>query len=133
MKPSAHSHACEVAFADTDASGWMHFSNIFRYVEAAEHAFLKSRDVQVFDLKHGGWPRAQVSCNYQHPLRAGDRIVVLLEIERIGSSSLVWNFEILNPAGEIAAAGSMTTVHVNADGRPQKISTSVRAALERGL
>ena len=45
MDAPLHRHACEVAFGDTDASGWMHFPNIFRYFEAAEHTFLKSRGV----------------------------------------------------------------------------------------
>jgi acyl-CoA thioesterase FadM len=41
----------------------------------------------------------------------------------------MWNFEILNAAGEVAAFGSMTNVRVDREGRPQIISDEERAAL----
>ncbi|MEI8038870.1 MAG: acyl-CoA thioesterase [Verrucomicrobiota bacterium] len=134
MDAPLHRHACEVAFGDTDASGWMHFPNVFRYVEAAEHEFLKSRGILVFDRLAGGWPRAKVGCDYKRPLLAGDRIEVLLAIARLGTSSILWDFEILTADGEIAALGSITTVRVNHLGKPQLISDAERALLgERGL
>ena len=130
MDAPLHRHACEVAFGDTDASGWMHFPNIFRYVEAAEHEFLKSLGILVFDRLSGGWPRAKVGCDYKRPLLAGDRIEVLLKISRVGASSVLWDFEVLTAAGEIAALGSITTVRVNHLGKPQLISDAERALLE---
>ncbi|RPJ35690.1 MAG: acyl-CoA thioesterase [Verrucomicrobiaceae bacterium] len=129
MDAPLHRHACEVAFGDTDASGWMHFPNIFRYFEEAEHAFLKSRGILVFGREQGGWPRVKVSCDYKRPLLTGERIEVLLEISRIGASSLTWNFEVLTAAGELAAFGSVTTVRVNHEGKPQLITDAERAAL----
>lgn len=134
MDTPLYRHACEVAFGDTDASGWMHFPNIFRYVEAAEHAWLKARGILVFDRLLGGWPRARVACDYKRPLLAGDRIEVLLQITRVGASSVGWAFEILTAAGETAALGSITTVRVNHQGKPQLISETERTQLvERGL
>ncbi|MEO5913994.1 MAG: thioesterase family protein [Luteolibacter sp.] len=130
MENPLHCYACEVAFADTDASGWMHFPNVFRYVESAEHQFLRSRDVLVFDRAQGGWPRVKVTCDYKLPLLTGDRIGVHLSISRIGASSVTWDFEILNAAGETAAAGSMTTVRVDHLGKPQLISAAERQAFE---
>lgn len=123
-------YICEVAFGDTDASGWMHFPNVFRYVERAEHAFLRSRGVLVFDRSVGGWPRARVECDYKRPLQTGDAITVELAISRLGAASVTWNFEVLNAAGEIAATGGMTTVRVGNDGRPLEIPATERAALE---
>ena len=129
MDTPLHRHTCEIAFGDTDASGWMHFPNIFRYFEEAEHAFLKSRGVLVFDRAQGGWPRVKVSCDYKRPLLTGDRIEVLLKISRIGASSVTWDFEVLTISGELAAIGSVTTVRVNHEGKPQLISDEERAAL----
>jgi acyl-CoA thioester hydrolase len=133
MENPVHRQADEVAFGDTDASGWMHFPNIFRYVEAAEHAFLRDRGVLVFDRAAGGWPRVKVSCDYQKPLQCGDHIEVSLAITRVGTSSVTWDFEVANAAGETAAFGSMTTVRVDHTGRTQAISAAERAALERRL
>lgn len=122
-----------IAFGDTDASGWMHFPNIFRYVEHAEHDFLRSREIMVFDRAQGGWPRVKVSCEYKRPFLTGDRFEVLLAISRIGASSLVWDFEVLNANGEVAAFGSMTNVRVDHEGKPTLISEEDRGKLERGI
>jgi acyl-CoA thioester hydrolase len=125
MENLVHRQAGEVAFGDTDASGWMHFPNIFKYVEAAEHAFLRSRDVLVFDREKGGWPRVKVSCDYKR-----DQIEVLLGISRLGASAITWDFQIQNAAGEIAAFGSMTTVRVDHQGRPSLVTEEERQNLQ---
>jgi acyl-CoA thioester hydrolase len=129
MQAPLHRHACEVAFGDTDASGWMHFPNVFRYFEVAEHEFLKSRGVLVFDRALGGWPRVKVSCEYERPLLTGERVEVLLAVSRIGGTSVTWDFEVLAGSGELAAFGSVTTVRVNGEGRPHPITDAERAAL----
>ena len=91
--------------------------------------FLRSRGVLVFDRAEGGWPRVKVACDYKRPFQSGDAFEVLLGISRIGASSVAWNFEVLNTAGEIAAFGSMTNVRVDREGRPKLISDEERAAL----
>lgn len=133
MENLSHRYVCKVAFGDTDASGWMHFPNVFRYVEAAEHDFLRTHDVLIFDRSKGGWPRVKVSCEYKRPLRFGDPIEVLLKIVRIGASSITWDFEVHNAAGETASFGSMTNVRVDHQGHPQLISDDDRAQLQSGL
>lgn len=130
MENPVHRQAGEIAFGDTDASGWMHFPNVFKYVEAAEHAFLRSRGVLVFDRAEGGWPRVKVACEFRRPFQFGDRFEVQLAISRIGASSLSWAFEVTNAAGEVAAFGSLTNVRVDRDGRPQLISIEDRQQLE---
>jgi len=129
MDHPRHRQTLEVAFGDTDASGWVHFPNIFRYVETAEHAYLRSLGIVVFDRAEGGWPRAAVSCDFKRPMMTGDRIEVLLDISRVGGASVTWAFEILGQDGEIAALGSMTTVRVGNEGRPQLLSEEERAKL----
>ena len=126
--PSFHLSA-EIAFADTDASGLMHFPTIFRHIEAAEHACLKQRGVLVFDRAEGGWPRVNVNCDYRKQLLAGDTIEVQLKIAKLGTSSILWEFEVLNAEGEVAASGSMTNVRVDATGAKQSISEAERKAL----
>ena len=129
MDRPLHRQAGEIAFGETDASGWMHFPNVFKYVEAAEHAFLRSRGVLVFDREQGGWPRVKVTCDYKRPFLCGERYEVLLAISRMGASSVTWDFEMVNGLGEIAASGSMTNVRVDAQGRPREITAEERAAL----
>lgn len=129
MDAPIHRQFCEVAFGDTDASGWMHFPNAFRYLEAAEHAFLRSRGVLVHDPARGGWPRVNAGADFKRPLRAGDKIEVLLRIGRVGVSSVSWDFEILDPAGETAVTGGMTSVRVDGTGKALPIPEDERARL----
>ncbi|RYD17638.1 MAG: hypothetical protein EOP88_25540, partial [Verrucomicrobiaceae bacterium] len=96
-----------------------------------EHAFLRSRGILVFDRAQGGWPRVKVGCEYKRPFLTGDTYEVLLGISRIGASSITWDFQILNAAGEIAAFGSMTNVRVDHEGKPTLITDEVREQLER--
>ena len=133
MENPVHRQVGEIAFGDTDASGWMHFPNIFKYVEAAEHAFLRSLGILVFDRAQGGWPRVKVSCDYKRPFKYADRFEVLLSISRIGTSSVTWDFEVLNTAGDTAAFGTMTNVRVDHEGKPKLISEEEREKLERGI
>jgi acyl-CoA thioester hydrolase len=130
MENSVYRQSGEIAFGDTDASGWMHFPNIFKYVEAAEHRYLRSRGILVFDRAEGGWPRVKVACDFKRPFRCGDSFEVLLAISRIGGSSLTWDFEVVNAAGEVAAFGSMTNVRVDHEGRPKLISDEERQQLQ---
>lgn len=132
MDAPLHRHSRLVAFGDTDASGWMHFPNVFHYFEQAEHEFLTENGLLVFARDQGGWPRVKVSCDYKQPLLTGDEIEVQLAVSRVGASSVTWDFEILTASGGLAAFGSVTTVRVNHEGRPQLISDAERAVLERG-
>jgi acyl-CoA thioester hydrolase len=128
MDRPCHVHASQVAFGDTDCSGWLHFPQIFRHVEEAEHAFLRGRGIVVFDRELGGWPRVHVSCDFKSPLRFGDAIEIQLGIERIGAAALHWVFEVWKD-GDRCAAGKMTTVRVDGNGRPAVIDDATRARL----
>ncbi|TAE78279.1 MAG: acyl-CoA thioesterase [Verrucomicrobia bacterium] len=128
MDRPCHIHRTEVAFGDTDCSGWLHFPKIFRHVEEAEHGFLRGRGVMIFDRALGGWPRVHVSCDYKQALRFGDPIEVRLGIDRIGSSSLHWCFEVWRD-GECCASGKMSTVRVDATGKAIPIDADTRARL----
>lgn len=123
----------EVSFRDTDASGWLHFTNIFHHVERAEHACLRSLGLLVFARDQGGWPRVHAECDYHRPLLCGDRIEVQLAIAALGTSSVSWRFEIIAAANHTAASGTLVTVRVNHEGKGQPLSAVERAALEPGL
>lgn len=130
MKLPRFQRSLKVAFADTDASGWVHFPNVFRYVEMAEHEYLISLGMEVFDLRSGGWPRVKVGCEYLKPMRAGEDVEVVLWIEKVGGSSVSWLFEIKNSEGECMAKGEMKTVRVGRDRHAKAFDARERAILE---
>jgi acyl-CoA thioester hydrolase len=122
LKNVHHRHLSEVAFSDTDASGWAHFSKILCYVENAEHAFFKTIGIPVFTETQGGWPRAKIHCDYRSPLKFQDAIEVSLSLKKLGASSIQWQFEIRKTDHTLVAEGEMVSVKVDSNGTPTAIS-----------
>ncbi len=116
-------------FSQTDAAGVVHFTEILKWAEDAEHACLEEKAIAVMPVDGGGWPRVNVNCDYLAPVRYGDVIEVRLGIAELGKRSIDWSFEVWS--GEcLAARGQMVTVKLGADGRAVELSDDERAALE---
>lgn len=84
-----------VEFADTDMAGIMHFSNFFRFMEAAETSFMRSLGLSVV-LSNCGLdvclPRVHAECDYQLPLRFEDEALIHLLVEKKGARTLTYQF-----------------------------------------
>jgi acyl-CoA thioester hydrolase len=84
-----------VEFCDTDLAGIMHFSNFFRFMEAAETAFLRSLGLSVLLSRCGlevCLPRVHAECDYRAPLQFEDEVLIHLLVERKGTGSLTYQF-----------------------------------------
>jgi acyl-CoA thioester hydrolase len=121
-KPESHPYCFEyqrrVEFAETDMAGIMHFSNFYRFMETAEHAFFRSIGHGVHETIEGrtiGWPRVQTSCDFFKPVRFEDMVTIRVTIEEIRRRSLRYIHTFVLGEGEderIIAAGRMTTACV---------------------
>lgn len=114
-----------VAFSDTDASGWIHFTAPLRWAENAEHALIRAVAPEI-DVT--AFPRKAVSATYLRPLRAGDRFQVEIGLEQIGRSSITYAWHVQTEAGT-CVEGKHTVVHLGAEGRPSEIPAALRTAL----
>lgn len=100
-------HQRRVEFAETDCAGIVHFSNYFRYLEAAEHAFLRSLGGSVRSFcadGEVGFPRLSMCCQYLGPARFDDLLEIHLWVERKGRSSLTYAAVVSKDGMEIARA-----------------------------
>ena len=101
-----------VAFSDTDMAGIVHFSRFFVFMEAAEHAFLRSLGTSVSTEWEGnkiGWPRLEATCTYLSPAVFEDVLDIHLKVIRKGTKSLTYRFDFFR--GETAIArGELSTV-----------------------
>ena len=129
-----------VEFADTDLAGIMHFSNFFRFVECAEHAFFRSLGFRVHTAngsEHQGWPRLEVSCKFLKPARFEQTLEVCLRIEEIRTSSLRYGFSIFvldAPERLAVATGTCSIIHVELDTKAHEIRKApIPAALRQKL
>ena len=132
----------QVEFSETDMAGIVHFSNFFRYMEAAEHAFFRSLgfSIHTSDPERVGWPRVHAACDFRHPLRFEDSVEIRLLVREKREKSLVYSFIFrkLNETSPIevargtlkvvcvkrgAANGKMTSVAI-----PAEIAGKIEAA-----
>ncbi len=82
-----------IEFSDTDLGGIVHFSRFFVFMEAVEHAFLRSLGTSVhfeIDGHKAGWPRLSAHCEFRSPARFEDLLTIELEVLRKGRSSLTY-------------------------------------------
>ena len=125
-----------VEFGETDMAGIVHFSNFFRYMEAAETDFLRARGLSVSweqDGRRYGFPRVAAACDYASPARFGDLLTVAVAVEKIGRKSISYRYE-FSRVGLALATGRMTAVYCQADESHKMISLEIppdlRAKLE---
>ncbi len=133
----------QVEFSETDMAGIVHFSNFFRYMEAAEAAFFRSQGFSIFPAKTDstvGWPRVHADCDFKKPLRFEDvvEIHLLVREKRRKSFAYTFIFRKLNhqPTEEVArgtlvvacvkrdrANGKMVAVEI-----PESIASKIQEA-----
>ena len=101
-----------VEFGDTDMAGIVHFSNFFRYMEAAECEFLRTRGLSVLLNWEGlaiGFPRVSATCEYLAPACFEDLLDIAVTIDCIGTKSVTYAFA-FSRAGKPIAHGKVTSV-----------------------
>ena len=125
-----------VTFAETDMAGILHFSNYFRFMEEAEHAFFRSLGFRVHLCERSGawgWARRNASCDFRRPLRYEDEVELQLLVKEKRKKALVYQVRFVLEDQEVAR-GEVTAVCVTkaADGqlRAATIPPAVDAAVE---
>jgi YbgC/YbaW family acyl-CoA thioester hydrolase len=124
-----------VEFADTDMAGIVHFSNFFRFMEAAEVEFLRSRGLSVALTWEGaklGFPRVAASCDYLRPVRFEDVLEVAVSLVRLGRKSATYGFE-FSHGGEVVARGQVSSVCCRVEPGRQLESVEIPAGIRRRL
>jgi YbgC/YbaW family acyl-CoA thioester hydrolase len=124
-----------VEFGDTDMAGIVHFSQFFRYMEAAECDFLRARGLSVkidWEGQTLGFPRVSATCDYVSPARFEDVLDIAVSIERIGSKSVTFGFEfkrgdVVIARGKVASVCCRVTADHRLEGIP--IPATYRARL----
>jgi YbgC/YbaW family acyl-CoA thioester hydrolase len=99
-----------VEFGDTDMAGIVHFANFFRYMEAAEHAYLRACGLSAVLEWEGeaiSFPRVSASCDYLSPARFQDVLEITVGVERVGQSSVAYAFEFFK-GPDLLARGRIT-------------------------
>ncbi len=94
-----------IRFIDTDASGRIHYTAMFRYFESAEIEFMRSLGLRYLK-DHFTFPRVHVECDFRLALQHDDSIEITVRLTRLGRSSARLEFR-TTKHGELAATGAV--------------------------
>ncbi len=103
-----------VQFVDTDLAGIVHFTNFFRYMELAEHAFYRFLGFSIHSPESPralGLPRVSVACKYRAPLYFEDRFETQLLVRDVREKTIRYAFyfrRLLSESSPIVASADLT-------------------------
>ncbi|WP_309400265.1 acyl-CoA thioesterase [Cerasicoccus maritimus] len=136
------SYKKKVEFSETDMAGIAHFTNFFRWMEAAEAELFESLGAPLIESSNGttsGWPRVRVSAEFHAPVHFRDEIEVELTVKQVKIRAVEYAFRIFRLGGHEplhVATASMTTVFARRNAETgaiesAEISPALTEALER--
>ena len=107
-------HTARVEWMDTDAAGHHHNTAVTRWVESAEAALMRERGLRRY---FGSAPRVRHEVDFESRLWFGQEVTATVVLERIGTSSMqfayeVWGGEFEGLPAARAAHGRYVTVYV---------------------
>jgi len=118
-----------IRYIDTDASGRIHYTAMFRYFESAEIELMRTVGVTYSGRSQYAFPRVHVECDFRLALVHDDEIEIEVFLTKLGRSSARFDFRTLK-AGELAAHGAVVIVCMDrASQRAIPIPEDVRARL----
>ena len=101
---------------ETDAAGLLFFSNQFKIMHDAYELLLEELGFSFAELirnKSFFLPIVHAEADYKRPLFVGDRIVVEVSVEHIGTTSFIFSYNLWSDKKELVGTGR--TVHVTMD------------------
>lgn len=114
-KPTAaFSTEIELRFSDLDAYGHVNNAVFFTYLETARTKLFLDKFI---DFLNGGllFLVVKAECEYRKPIQLSDRVVVSMNVSRLGSSSFDLEYSVHNGNGSTFATAK--TVMVCYDGK----------------
>jgi len=128
-----------IRWADTDASGFVHFACYLKLMEETEYGFLRSRGLSVVlydDRGTMGFPRLSAEIDVERPLVFDEQVKVELELTSIDGKQIDYHFKIHDDRQRPVATGrfKVACCRFPDDAPPYAILTpeSVRRALQSG-
>jgi acyl-CoA thioester hydrolase len=136
IEGDTHVLPVRVYFEDTDFGGVVYHANFLKFCERGRSDFIRLLGIHHQDLAdpNAGEPSVfvvrRIEIDYLRPGRLDDVLEVATRCTGIGAASLVLSQEVRR-GKDVLASAKVTVVLVSASGKPQRIGTLIRGALER--
>src|SRR5712671_7336794 len=95
-------------WADADAAGRLHFPRIFEVIMEAESDLLGGFGWSIDERRcHYDFPRVNVECKFLRIIALDEPYRLRLEVGKLGTSSIRYDYEVFDAANELAIEGTM--------------------------
>jgi acyl-CoA thioester hydrolase len=131
MPPYRFSNRARVGFDETDAQGIVYYGRYMPYFDRARVEYLRHLGVLVREPADPEFVMRAQHVEYLAPARFDDELDVFVRVRRIGTSSIMWEFE----AHQVATGDRLVTAHQTlvsvdlAQRRPVPVEWRVRDAV----
>ena len=131
-----HKTEHRVIYADTDAGQVVYYANYLRWFESGRREICRELGIDLASLDKDGMivPVVEVHCNYLHPARYDDDIIVETKISEIKDKSIRFDYRIFRKNdGKLLVTGHTINVFVDKKKmKSVKIPEEIRKKLKIG-
>ena len=120
--PQEHEFDLTVRYYETDAQGFVHHSNYFRYFEIARIELLKTVGYDYARLEAEGvlLVVSKIACKFRSPSRYGDTLRIWIRTNRARGARIDHEYRV-SRGSELVAEGESTIACIDRDGAVQRI------------
>ena len=107
-----YKYESRIGLGDTDAAGIMFFANAFTKIHECYETFLAENDLPVAKILGSQWalPIVRTESEFFQPLLLDQKIEIQMSTEKVGETSYVLKYEIVNDKGDLCCRAY--TLHV---------------------
>jgi acyl-CoA thioester hydrolase len=129
--PFRYVYRTRVGFDETDAQGIVYYGRYMPYFDRARVEYLRELGVLVREPADPEFVMRAQHVEYHAPARFDDELEVYVRVRRIGTTSVLWEFEAYNATtDERLVVATQTAVSVDlAERRPVPVEWRVREAI----
>lgn len=117
-----HETEIRVRYYETDAQGFVHHANYFKYFELARVEQLLALGHDYADLERNGVILVvnKIACKYHRPCRFGDTLRLQIKTVRARAARIDHEYKVYR-GGELLAEGESTLACIDREGRVQRL------------
>jgi acyl-CoA thioester hydrolase len=129
--PFRYAYRTRVGFDETDAQGIVYYGRYMPYFDRARVEYMRDLGVLVREPADPEFVMRAQHVEYHAPARFDDELEVFVRVRRIGTTSVLWEFEAYNATtDERLVVATQTAVSVDlSERRPVPVEWRVREAI----
>lgn len=125
-----------VIYGDTDAGQVVYYANYFRWFESGRKEIMRTLKIDYLELEKSSiiTPVVEAHCNYFHPARYDDVVVVETRISEVREKSIKFDYNVFRKKDrKLLAAGHTVNVFVDKKKmKSMKIPDNLRKKIKTG-